>query len=93
MRLQEIRLRLADASADLRPLPSADDIAERAQAVASQLEEIVHDLRLVIHVSQMEARGLRAQVAEIDRRLAEGWIPEGSPVEDVVVRLQAALES
>lgn len=89
-RIRDVRLRLADASADLRPLPGADDIGHRVQAVAAQLEKIVHDLRLVIHLSELDSSAFRTELADIDKRLADGWVPDGSPVADVVARLQAS---
>lgn len=91
--LDRLRLRLVDAAADLRPLPSLDDMAERIHAVASELEAIVRELPLVIHVSQLEARGLRDTLDELDKQLANGWVPEASPVEDVVARLRSSLNT
>ncbi len=91
--LDRLRLRLVDAAAELRPLPSIDDMAERIYAVASELEAIVRELPLVIHVKQIEERGLRDRLADLDDKLASGWVPDASPVEDVVARLRAAVRT
>ena len=92
-RLDRLRLRLVDAAADLRPvpLPSLEDLATRVHAVAAELDAIMRELPLVVHVSRLEEGGLREQLAELDTQLAEGWVPSGSPVEDVVASLRQSL--
>lgn len=84
--LDHLRLRLADVLGDLRP--TSRDLGERLQAVLVELESIRDEVELVYHVSQAEKNGLPAKLEEIDRRLAEGWQPDASPVEDVVERLR-----
>jgi len=92
--LDDVRLRLVEASADLlRPLPSPSDLAQRIQEVAAELAEIRRTLLLVYHVTQREQGGLLAQLAEIDQRLAAGWVPEGRPIEEVLERLRPVAEN
>ena len=88
--IEHVRLRLMDAASDLRPppLPTPQELAERLMAVRHNLEEITGDLLLVLHVLQIENAGLQDQLRQVDEKLAEGWRPEASPVEDVVARLR-----
>ncbi|MGI8808178.1 MAG: hypothetical protein ACR2KK_10115 [Acidimicrobiales bacterium] len=86
-----VRLRLSETVTQLlRPLPTPADLAERVEAVVSELESIQRDLLLVYHVAKSEQAGLLRTLTEIDERLAAGWKPEGKPVDDVVARLRAA---
>ncbi len=86
-----VRLRLADILGDLRLLPLAQEPRERARAlraVQSSLDAVRDELDLVIHMGLAEEDGLSARLDDIDRRLAEGWVPDASPVEDVLARLR-----
>ncbi|CAN5709328.1 hypothetical protein BH20ACT1_BH20ACT1_04000 [soil metagenome] len=87
-----VRLRLADVLGDLRPLPTPEAFTERLRAVMDELESIYDELELMYHVSQAEQKGLSAKLEDIDRRLAQGWKPEASPVEDIVERLRPVAE-
>lgn len=91
-RLDILRLRLVDAAANLRPQPRLDDMAQRIKAVSNELEAIMRELPLVVHVSQLEDGGLHEELQELDNRLAGGWVPEASPVGDVVARLRESLK-
>ena len=53
-RINKVRLRLTDAAADLRPLPSHADLLARVRDVARDLESIRQDLLLIVHVGELE---------------------------------------
>lgn len=81
--INRMRLRLADAMSDLRPVPTIDDLKERIVAVAAELHNIERELLLVIHLDQVEG-AVFGGLKEIDRRLAEGWKPSGTPADAFV---------
>lgn len=84
----KVRLRLSEAvTALLRPLPTHADLLERVRSVASELEEIQHDLLLVYHVTARE-EALLHEVDEMGRRIDDGWVPEGKPLAEVMDRLR-----
>lgn len=91
--LNRIRLRLIDIAADLRPLPTVDNVLDRLRSVMVEFESVRNDLELVIHIAQAEEDGLIESLDEMDRRLATGWKPTGFPVEEVVERLRRAHSS
>lgn len=89
-RLDRLRLRLVDAAADLRLVPSVDDMLERLHAVAEELASIVRELPLVIHLSHIDDE-IAKRASEIDQKLATGWVPDARSVEDVLAGLREAL--
>lgn len=86
--IDRVRLRLADLLGDLRPLSTPDEFRQRLRAVLLELESIRNELELVFHLSQAEQVGLSDALNDIDHKLAQGWKPEASPVEDLVDRLR-----
>ncbi len=89
--LERARLRLYDAASDLRPIDGPDDLVKRVRSVARELQDIQESLLLYVHCEQLDAGKFGDQLAQIDEQLAEGWIPEGRPVEDVIAQLRASL--
>lgn len=93
--IDRARLRLADIMGDLRLLPTAQEPRERARALRAvqySLDAVRDELELAIHMGLAEEDGLSAKLDDIDRRLAEGWVPEASPVEEVLARLRPHAE-
>lgn len=88
-RLDLVRLRLLDAAADLRPLPTPEELEQRLSAVVSELADVLRELRLLQHVSAIEETGLEAELVELDEAIAGGWTPDAEPVDAVVERLRA----
>lgn len=88
--LARARLRLYDAASSLKPIDGPGDLAERVREVARELRDIQESLLLYVHCQQLEAGDFNDRLDAITVRLAEGWVPEGSPVDDVVERLRAS---
>ena len=72
-------------------MPHPADMSSTIEAVVTEVDAIVQELRLVVHLLQIEHHGLNDELRNLDERLAAGWVPEGSPVEDVVERLRRSL--
>jgi hypothetical protein len=92
-RINNVRLKLADAMSDLRPLPTFAQLHTRLVAVAADLHQLEQDLLLVAHVSDLDQSGFNDELDAIAERLADGWEPPASPVGDVIDRLRSALPS
>jgi hypothetical protein len=92
--VDQVRLRLVNAASDLRPsakpLDGPRELRDRLAAVMRDVQQIQKDLLLLFHCTQLEESGLSEKIEEIEAKLADGWKPGGSPVEDVVKRLEAA---
>jgi len=91
--LDRARLRLYDAASELRPIDGPDDLVMRVRTVARELQDIQESLLLYVHCQQLDAGPFSDELASIDARLAEGWVPEGASVEDVIARLRASLDT
>lgn len=89
--LARLRHRLHDVASELQPLATVDELSARIRAVAGELHEIERQLLLVVHIRQAEAEGLFDMLADVDVKLAKGWKPEGSSVDDVVARLRSQI--
>lgn len=89
-RIAAARLRLYDAAADLKPLPSIQELKTRVVAAAATIQEIMRDLLLVAHCADLDADGFADEINEIKQRLDAGWVPDSAPVDDVVERLRSA---
>lgn len=88
--LTKLRHRLFDVASELKPLATVEEISDRIRTVATELHRIEQELLLVMHGRHAEA-GVFAELDDIDARLAAGWQPEGSDVDDVVSRLRSQI--
>jgi hypothetical protein len=91
-RLQKVHLRLVDASQELDPkrLPTVPEILDRVRAVALELQEIEQDLRVVMHVAQIEERGgYENELVGLEVRVAQGEEIAGRDADEVVDDLRA----
>lgn len=97
--LDRLRLRLVDATAHLSPQgrelsgPLGADLHDRVAAVMEELAAIQRDLSALHQVSHVEETGLSEWLEELDLKLANGWEPESSPVDEVVARLRMKLDA
>lgn len=90
-RVNNVRIKLAEAISDLRPLPTMGEIHSRVVSVAADLREIERDLLLVAHVSDLDQNGFHQDLDEIAQQIDAGWEPPAAPVDEVVDRLRSAL--
>lgn len=88
-RIQEVRLRLLDVASDLSPMPTPAELAERLQFVSRALESIQCDLRLIAHVVEIESGPALSELDELEKKMAEGWEPQGTPGDEAVKRLRS----
>jgi len=86
-RLDEARLRLLDAIAELKP-PSMEHVEVHVIAALRELTSVQQELRLLLHVRHLEETGLEDQIADLEEKLAGGWEPPAEPVEDLVASLK-----
>jgi hypothetical protein len=73
---------------DLRSTEGADLATTASEAIRS-LADIREDLVTVVHLCNIESNGLKAKVAEVQRRVASEGIP-GRPVTELVEELRKA---
>ena len=90
--LDKLRARLFEAAADLKlqPIATPQELATRLHRVMREMESIRGELRLLLHLVDLEASDFEDKVAKINSDLDRGWKPEGAPVDEVVERLRAA---
>jgi hypothetical protein len=91
--LEKTRLRIHDTASKLRPLENPDDLTKRVRAVVRELQDIQESLLLYVHCAQLEENDFEGTLEKIDKKLADGWVPESAPVEDVIDRLRLSLTS
>jgi hypothetical protein len=91
--LEALRTRLHAAELNLGPVDGSAQLAERLHDVARELESIHRDIRLILHLVELEESDFEETIAGITKNLADGWKPDSSPVSEVVARLRAASEA
>lgn len=88
-RISEARADLIRAAEQLHPESSLEQQIVMATRAINEMRRVQQNLALVQHLEYLEGSGFEDALAEIDRRLTEGWVPEGRPAADAVADLRA----
>lgn len=89
--IEHLQGRLNAVASELMPIANPEELLRRLERVARELQDISHELAMVLHVVDIEAGGLEDDLVAIEERLASGWVPPAQDVDALIAELQRDL--